>query len=204
MDEYDAKATFFACALALDRNREVDPQLVRRGQEVSGHGHPWEEYPKMDLETELADPLFIGSFKQPSRESLHAGELLDQPLRLRREILEQLGVLSKIFRRSEADFHSGHGSSFIESRVPYGGFESSLPHPVDVVLYARRRNEKPAHAPESIRHLQCIPLLRRRTHSVCDRGYVRVRAELTQVIARRLCTPPEDGRGPLFRNPLRV
>ena len=60
MDEYDAKATFFACSLALERNREVDPQLVRRGQEVFGHGYRWEEYHKMDLETELADPLFIG------------------------------------------------------------------------------------------------------------------------------------------------
>ncbi len=58
-----AKATFFACALALERNREVDPQLVRCGQEVSGHGYRWEEYHKMNLETELADPLFIGSFK---------------------------------------------------------------------------------------------------------------------------------------------
>ena len=52
LDEYDAKATFFCCALALERNPYVGPEIVRRGHEVFGHGYRWEEYFKMDREAE--------------------------------------------------------------------------------------------------------------------------------------------------------
>ena len=52
LDEYDSKATFFACALALERNPEVGPEIVRRGHEVFGHGYRWEEYYRMDREME--------------------------------------------------------------------------------------------------------------------------------------------------------
>jgi len=52
LGEYDLKSTFFACALALERNPGVGPEIVRRGHEVMGHGNRWEEYYKMDRETE--------------------------------------------------------------------------------------------------------------------------------------------------------
>ena len=52
LDDYDLKATFFCCALALERNRHVGPEIVRRGHEVFGHGYRWEEYFKMDREAE--------------------------------------------------------------------------------------------------------------------------------------------------------
>ena len=52
LDEYDVKATFYACAAALERNSLVGPQLVERGHEVMGHGYRWEEYYKMDRESE--------------------------------------------------------------------------------------------------------------------------------------------------------
>ena len=51
-DEYDLKSTFFACALALERNPQVGAEIVRRGHEVMGHGNRWEEYYKMDRDTE--------------------------------------------------------------------------------------------------------------------------------------------------------
>ena len=52
LDEYDVKGTFFCCALALERNPQVGPEIVRRGHEVFGHGYRWEEYFKMDREAE--------------------------------------------------------------------------------------------------------------------------------------------------------
>ena len=52
LDKYDINSTFFACALALERNPEVGPEIVRRGHEVMGHGNRWEEYYKMDIDSE--------------------------------------------------------------------------------------------------------------------------------------------------------
>ena len=52
LDEYDVKATFYCCAMALERNPEVGREIVRRGHEVFGHGYRWEEYFKMGREEE--------------------------------------------------------------------------------------------------------------------------------------------------------
>jgi peptidoglycan/xylan/chitin deacetylase (PgdA/CDA1 family) len=52
LDEYHVKSTFYCCAVALERNPEVGPEIVRRGHEVFGHGYRWEEYYKMDRDTE--------------------------------------------------------------------------------------------------------------------------------------------------------
>ena len=52
LDEYDVKGTFYCCALALERNPHVGPEIVSRGHEVFGHGYRWEEYYKMDREAE--------------------------------------------------------------------------------------------------------------------------------------------------------
>ena len=47
LQKNNIKGTFFACALALERNPEVGPEIVRLGHEVMGHGNRWEEYYKM-------------------------------------------------------------------------------------------------------------------------------------------------------------
>ena len=52
LGQYRVPATFFCCALALARNPQVGPEIVRRGHEVFGHGYRWEEYYKMDRDTE--------------------------------------------------------------------------------------------------------------------------------------------------------
>ena len=52
LGQYRVPATFFCCALALERNPQVGPEIVRRGLEVFGHGYRWEEYYKMDRDTE--------------------------------------------------------------------------------------------------------------------------------------------------------
>ena len=44
LDKYDIKATFYCCALAMERNPIVGKEVVRRGHEVCGHGYRWEEY----------------------------------------------------------------------------------------------------------------------------------------------------------------
>ena len=52
LEEKEIPATFYCCALALERNPHVGPEIVRLGHEVFGHGYRWEEYFKMDREAE--------------------------------------------------------------------------------------------------------------------------------------------------------
>lgn len=52
LDRHKIPATFFCCALALERNPEVAGEIVSRGHEVCGHGYRWEESHLMDREAE--------------------------------------------------------------------------------------------------------------------------------------------------------
>ena len=52
LDRNGVNATFYACALALERNPEVGPEIIRRGHEMMGHGNRWEEYYRMDRDSE--------------------------------------------------------------------------------------------------------------------------------------------------------
>ena len=52
LDRHKVPATFFCCALALERNPEVAGEIVSRGHEVCGHGYRWEESHLMDREAE--------------------------------------------------------------------------------------------------------------------------------------------------------
>lgn len=51
-DEYDLKSTFFACAVALQRNPGVGQWLQESGHEACAHGWRWEEHWLLDRETE--------------------------------------------------------------------------------------------------------------------------------------------------------
>ena len=52
LDDFSISASFFCCALAVERNPEVGREIVRRGHEGVGHGYRWEEYYLMDIESE--------------------------------------------------------------------------------------------------------------------------------------------------------
>jgi peptidoglycan/xylan/chitin deacetylase (PgdA/CDA1 family) len=52
LDEFNIPATFFCCALALERNPAVGPEIVRREHEVFGHGYRWEESFRMTRDEE--------------------------------------------------------------------------------------------------------------------------------------------------------
>jgi peptidoglycan/xylan/chitin deacetylase (PgdA/CDA1 family) len=52
LDEHEVPATFYCCALALERNPAVGPEIVRRGHEVCGHGYRWEESYRMSRDQE--------------------------------------------------------------------------------------------------------------------------------------------------------
>lgn len=54
LDKYDIKASFFCCALAIERNRRVGEEIVKGGHEVCGHGYRWEEYYSFTREDEKA------------------------------------------------------------------------------------------------------------------------------------------------------
>jgi len=51
-DEYDVKVTFFACAVALERNPEVGQWLKETGHEPCSHGWRWEEHWLLDRQDE--------------------------------------------------------------------------------------------------------------------------------------------------------
>ena len=42
-DELDVKCTFYACAVALERNRDAAKEMIPRGHEVMSHGWRWED-----------------------------------------------------------------------------------------------------------------------------------------------------------------
>lgn len=55
LDKYDAPATIFACALALERNHAVTAEMVRRRYDMVGHGYRWISHFNMSPEEERAD-----------------------------------------------------------------------------------------------------------------------------------------------------
>ena len=52
LEKHQVVASFFASALALERNLDAAKQIIARGHEVCGHGYRWEESHLMDRETE--------------------------------------------------------------------------------------------------------------------------------------------------------
>ena len=54
-DRYGVKTTFYCCALALERNRELAREITGRGHEPCGHGYRWTEPHRMSREEERAD-----------------------------------------------------------------------------------------------------------------------------------------------------
>ena len=51
-DEYQLKVTFFACAVALERNPEVGQWLQESGHEACSHGWRWSEHWRLSREEE--------------------------------------------------------------------------------------------------------------------------------------------------------
>jgi peptidoglycan/xylan/chitin deacetylase (PgdA/CDA1 family) len=52
LDENAIKATFFCCAVALERNRDAAREITRRGHEPCSHGYRWEDVSKLTLDEE--------------------------------------------------------------------------------------------------------------------------------------------------------
>lgn len=50
--KYDVKATFYACAVALEQNRAVAEEIVARNHGVVSHGYRWEEVFRLTREEE--------------------------------------------------------------------------------------------------------------------------------------------------------
>ena len=51
-DQADIPVTFFAAAVALERNPEVAAKLARRGDEAAGHGYRWSNHYEMTRDEE--------------------------------------------------------------------------------------------------------------------------------------------------------
>jgi peptidoglycan/xylan/chitin deacetylase (PgdA/CDA1 family) len=52
LGQYDVPATWWTCALALERNPAVAGAAVAAGHEIAGHGYRWEEFHAADREAE--------------------------------------------------------------------------------------------------------------------------------------------------------
>ena len=52
LGDFSIPASFFCCALALERNTNVGPAIVAAGHEIVGHGNRWEEYYLLSKEEE--------------------------------------------------------------------------------------------------------------------------------------------------------
>lgn len=64
LESYQVKATFFASAMALERNRTVAGAVVDRGHEICSHGYRWEDHYGMSKEEERERiELALRSFK---------------------------------------------------------------------------------------------------------------------------------------------
>ena len=51
-DEQQVKCTFYACAVALERNRDAAREMRKRGHEVMSHGYRWEDVSLLSREQE--------------------------------------------------------------------------------------------------------------------------------------------------------
>ena len=51
-DELDVKSTFYACAVALERNRDAAREIRARGHDVISHGYRWEDVTLLTREEE--------------------------------------------------------------------------------------------------------------------------------------------------------
>jgi len=54
LDQRKVQGTIFACAVALERNREAAQAITARGWDVCAHGNRWEEHYLMDRKSERA------------------------------------------------------------------------------------------------------------------------------------------------------
>lgn len=57
LDQYQVKATFFVCAVALERNPPLGPEIIARGHDICAHGYRW------------IDQWHLG--REAERESIH-------------------------------------------------------------------------------------------------------------------------------------
>jgi allantoinase len=68
-DELDVKCTFYACAVALERNRKAAAEMRKRGHDVMCHGWRWEDVALLTREQEREHiRLAIESIKETTGE----------------------------------------------------------------------------------------------------------------------------------------
>jgi allantoinase len=68
-DELDVKCTFYACAVALERNRKAAAEMRKRGHDVMSHGWRWEDVALLTREQEREHiRLAVESIKETTGE----------------------------------------------------------------------------------------------------------------------------------------
>ena len=94
LDKYDVKATWFANALALERNLQVAQEITRRGHDIVGRGYKWLEHSTWDRETERQDMRHsIESLERTTGQRPLGWMVRDGPSVHTRELLVEEGIL---------------------------------------------------------------------------------------------------------------
>jgi allantoinase len=95
LDEFDAKATIFACGRALERNPLVARTFTARGHEVAGHGYRWVDHFRMEPEQEREQiRLAVAAIKETTGERPSGWYCRYAPsVNTRRLLLEEGGFL---------------------------------------------------------------------------------------------------------------
>jgi peptidoglycan/xylan/chitin deacetylase (PgdA/CDA1 family) len=93
LDDYKLDATFFACALALERNPAVAQAILRGNHAVVSHGYRWEEHFRMGREEERERiALAMESFKRTLGKTPRGWYCRVAPSANTRELLVESGL----------------------------------------------------------------------------------------------------------------
>jgi peptidoglycan/xylan/chitin deacetylase (PgdA/CDA1 family) len=91
-ERYGVKGTIYACAMALENNPPVGPEIIRQGHDITAHGYRWVEQWHLDREAErewvqkAADTIERMSGYRPLSYNTKGGPSLNT-----RELLKETG-----------------------------------------------------------------------------------------------------------------
>jgi peptidoglycan/xylan/chitin deacetylase (PgdA/CDA1 family) len=119
-DHADIPVTFFAAAVALERNPEVAAKLARRGDEAAGHGYRWSNHYEMTRDEEReAITRAIASIEKTTGQRPEGWYCREMSVNTRELVVELGGFLydSDTYNEDIPYWTSVHGQSHLV--VPY-------------------------------------------------------------------------------------
>lgn len=119
-DAAEIPITFFAAAVALERNREVAKKLARRGDEAAGHGFRWSNHYEMNRDEEReAIKRAIASIEETTGARPRGWYCREMSVNTRELVVEESGFFydSDTYNEDLPYWTNVHGTSHLV--VPY-------------------------------------------------------------------------------------